>query len=66
MADGNLASYLVDLGFPAWRGEIRDNALQNGAPQSVLDAIDKMPTEKFDKLSDVTSEYNDVDSPFAT
>ena len=49
MADGNISHFL--------------NMERLNFP-AMLDAIDKIPSTSFSKLSDVSSEYDHVGSPF--
>lgn len=49
-----IQKFLGGVDYPANKDELRDRAQQNGAPEDVLNAIDKLPGEEFQTPADVS------------
>ena len=52
--------YIEDAGYPANKEDIINAAESNGAPDSVIEAIGRLPTPKFASADDVVADLRAV------
>ena len=52
--------YIEGAGYPASKEEIINTAESNGAPESVIEAIGRLPTPEFDSADDVVADLRAV------
>jgi hypothetical protein len=52
--------YIEGAAYPASKGEIISTAESNGAPESVIEAIGRLPTPEFASAEDVVADLRAV------
>ena len=52
--------YIEGAEYPASKEEIINTAESNGAPESVIEAIGRLPTPEFDSADDVVADLRAV------
>jgi len=50
----NFEKYLKGLAFPTEKKHLIEQAKKNGAPQTMLDALNKLKEQKYETQSEVT------------
>jgi hypothetical protein len=49
----NIAKHMKGIDFPADRNQVVNKARDNGAPQEVLDVLEKIPEKSYDNMADL-------------
>lgn len=57
---GKHEEYIQDLEFPATRDEIVSHAREKGAPNQVIERLQKLPDQEYDSMGDVMSSAGDL------
>lgn len=52
--------YLEGVDFPADLDELIDCAMENGAPEEVIDALEQMPDREYSSFADVEKGFGEV------
>ena len=56
----NITSHLSGIDFPCNRQAVLDFAEQNGAPDDVLEALEKLPKREFRSMADLMQAYGEA------
>lgn len=54
----NITQYLKGIQYPANKQSIVKLAKQNGADQSVIDSVSKLPDKEFPNMAELMKEYS--------
>ena len=55
-----LALYLKGIKFPASRDDIVETARSNGAPESVIGVMQKLPKREYNRANEVEHEFGQM------
>lgn len=58
-----LASYLKGISFPCGKQDIVDTARNNGAPDNVIDWLDRLPDKEYNNVTDVERGFSQIKAP---
>lgn len=55
-----LAMYLKGISFPADRQKIASTAMSNGAPDNVMQYINKLPSRQYGRANEIEAEFGKI------
>lgn len=56
----NVMKQIAGISFPAAKNDILAKARENGAPQEVMDILEKMPDQEFGGPQDILKAFGEV------
>ena len=60
MSPASMEKYLKGINFPVNKQKLVEQAKTNGAPNEVINTIQRLPEEKFNSSADVTKAYGQM------
>ncbi|HET7332624.1 DUF2795 domain-containing protein [Dyella sp.] len=57
----NLQKYLRDVGYPASKDDLLEQARRNEAPKEILETIQRLPEDQFGGPQDVMKGYGQIE-----
>lgn len=57
----NLQKYLRDVGYPASKDDLLEQARRNEAPKDILETIQRLPEDQFGGPQDVMKGYGEIE-----
>jgi hypothetical protein len=57
----NLQKYLRDVGYPASKDDLLEQARRNEAPKEILETIQRLPEDQFGGPQDVMKGYGEIE-----
>jgi hypothetical protein len=57
----NVTHFLRGVDFPANKGDLIQQARDNGAEDAVLEVLDAFPDDEFENMADVMKAYGEAD-----
>lgn len=59
-SSAQVQEYLGGMDYPATKEDLVSHARSQGAPQHIVDAIEKLPRESFDTARDVSQAFGEM------
>lgn len=60
VSPANLQKYLAGVSYPASKDDLISTARRNSAPDEIMDAIGRLPKDKFEGPQEVQRAYGDI------